>query len=149
MNFEFLRQTRRNHLSVIELLNNEQLNTIPAGFNNNLIWNLGHVLVTQQLLCYKLSGNRLRIDTNLVDKYRKGSQPEGPVSDAEIEQLKEYMLQTVDQMESDYQAGWFQEYQDYSTSYGVKLRSITDAMTFNLAHEAMHLGTMMALRRLL
>jgi len=25
----------------------EQLNTIPAGMSNNLIWNMGHVIVSQ------------------------------------------------------------------------------------------------------
>jgi hypothetical protein len=30
--------------------------TIPEGFNNNLIWNIGHIIVSQQLLVYKLSG---------------------------------------------------------------------------------------------
>jgi len=32
----------------------EQLNKIPEGFNNNLIWNIAHCVVTQQLLCYKV-----------------------------------------------------------------------------------------------
>jgi hypothetical protein len=35
--------------------NLDQLNTIPEGFNNNLIWNIGHIIVSQQLLVYKLS----------------------------------------------------------------------------------------------
>jgi len=26
----------------------EQLNTVPEGFNNNIIWNVTHALVTQQ-----------------------------------------------------------------------------------------------------
>ena len=34
----------------------EQLNTIPSGMSNNLIWNLGHVVVSQQKLVYALSG---------------------------------------------------------------------------------------------
>jgi len=33
----------------------EQLNKIPEGFSNNLIWNIGHIIVTQQVLIYKLS----------------------------------------------------------------------------------------------
>jgi hypothetical protein len=33
----------------------EQLNKIPEGYNNNLIWNIAHVVVVQQMLVYKLS----------------------------------------------------------------------------------------------
>lgn len=148
MQFEILRQTRKNQLSIIENYDYDQLNLIPEGFNNNLIWNLGHVVITQQLLCYKLSGNRLKIDSTLVDKYRKGSKPEGPVSKEEIQQIKDYVLATVDQMEADFKAGLFQQYNTYSTSYGITLNSIEDAINFNNSHEAMHLGTMMALCKL-
>jgi len=41
--FNTLRQTRKNILSVIEAYDKEQLNYIPEGFNNNLIWNLGRL----------------------------------------------------------------------------------------------------------
>ncbi|WP_407635809.1 DinB family protein [Solitalea canadensis] len=34
----------------------DQLNKVPAGFNNNLIWNIGHEIVAQQALIYKSSG---------------------------------------------------------------------------------------------
>jgi hypothetical protein len=33
-----------------------QLNIVPDGFNNSIAWNIAHILVTQQLLHYKLSG---------------------------------------------------------------------------------------------
>ncbi len=149
MHFDILRQTRKNQLSIIEQYDLDQLNTIPDGFNNNLIWNLGHVIVTQQLLCYKLSGNRLQIDTNLVDKYRKGSKPEAPVDEAEFKQLKDYVFSTVDQMEVDFNAGLFKSYKPYATSFGITLDSIEKAMNFNNSHEAMHLGTMIALCKVL
>ena len=35
-------------LGYFDKFNLEQLNTIPKGFNNNLIWNLGHIMVVQQ-----------------------------------------------------------------------------------------------------
>jgi len=34
----------------------EELNKVPKGFRNNIIWNIAHCIVTQQLLIYKLSG---------------------------------------------------------------------------------------------
>lgn len=49
----------------------EQLNTIPAGFKNNIIWNIGHVVVTQQLLAYKLSGLAMKVSDDMVAKYQK------------------------------------------------------------------------------
>ncbi len=145
--FTTLRQIRKNILSVIEAYDNEQLNYIPEGFNNNLIWNLGHVIITQQLLCYKLSNLQVNVNPDLVDRYRKGSKPEGPVSDEEIELIKGYTFSTVDKMEADYKAGLFKEYKEYSTSFGLTLSNSEQAMEFNNAHEGMHLGFVLALKK--
>ena len=50
-----LKATRSNIAKLVEGLSIEQLNHIPEGFNNNLAWNIGHILVTQELLIYRLS----------------------------------------------------------------------------------------------
>jgi len=41
---------------MIEDFSLEELNKIPEGFNNNIIWNIAHVIATQQALVYGLSG---------------------------------------------------------------------------------------------
>jgi len=126
----------------------EQLNKIPEGFNNNLIWNIAHCVVTQQLLCYKLSGNAMYVSNELVRVYRKGAKPEGDVGAAFVEKLKELCMSTVDQIEKDYDEGLFKGYNEYPTSFGVTLNSIEDAIQFNNVHEGMHFGTMLALKKL-
>ena len=55
----------------------DQLNEIPAGFNNNLIWNLGHIIVSQQLLCYAASGITPLVEPGLIGKYKSGTRPSG------------------------------------------------------------------------
>jgi hypothetical protein len=143
-----LRQTRQNIINLINNYNTEQLNQIPKGFNNNLIWNFGHILVTQQLLCYRLAGLDCALENSVIDAYRKGSSPKGPITEGEIQFLKEHCFALVDQLEKDYAAGRFQEYQTYSTSYGTTLHNIEEAITFNTVHEAMHLGSMIAMQKL-
>lgn len=143
-----LRITRTNILNLISSLSVEQLNRIPEGFNNNIIWNVAHNVVTQQLLVYRLSGVDIRIDENLIDKYRKGSKPSNEVSTEEIELVKGLLLDTVDWMEEDYENGLFQSYKEYTTSYNITLSSTEDAIRFNNTHEGLHLGYAMALKKL-
>ena len=145
---EYLRATRNNYLKFIEGLSIDQLNKIPEGFNNNIIWNFGHALITQQLLQYKLGGVQPLIEEELLNKYRKGAKPTSNVSQEEVEFLKSQMLSSIDQLESDYAAGKFKSYSEYTTSYGSTLRSIEDAITFNTIHEGLHLGVIMALKKL-
>jgi hypothetical protein len=49
----------------------DQLNTIPEGYSNNLIWNIAHIIVVQQMLVYKLSGLPMMISDEMVEKYKK------------------------------------------------------------------------------
>ena len=146
--FTILKQTRANILKLVNSLSEEQMNTIPQGFNNNLAWNLGHVVVTQQLLCYRLANLECGVSDELIQRFRKGSRPEAKISAQEIDDFKAKMLSLIDQTIADYQAGKFQAYKEYPTSFGVKLDNIEAAIQFNNVHEAMHLGTMMAMKKL-
>ncbi len=140
--------TRDNLLKTSEGLDTAQLNHIPDGFNNNIIWNLGHVVVTQQLLVYKLSGNEVRIDKSLIEKFRKGSKPEGDLTAEEIHTIKDLLSKTHTQAIEDYQAGMFAKYTPYQTSYGYKINSVLDALAFNNIHESMHLGNIISMKKL-
>lgn len=146
--FEYLRVTRNNVLKLIENLDLAQLNKIPAGFNNNLVWNLGHIVATQQLLCYGLSGLSMELDNDFITRYRKGSKPEGEVDQTELDYIKNQMIVLVDKIEDDYANEIFKEYKQYTTSFNATLESVDDAILFNNMHEAMHLGFMIALKKL-
>lgn len=145
---EILKTSRENTLALIEKLSDEQLNLIPEKFNNNLIWNLGHLVVTQQLLCYKLSGLACAVSEEMIQRFRKGTKPEADVSREEIELIKQYSLSLVESTQKDLAADIFKDYTPYMTSFRVELRSIEDALSFNNVHETMHYGYMRALYKL-
>ncbi len=126
-----------------------QLNTVPKGFSNTLIWNIAHIVVTQQLLVYKLSGLPLMIDEAMVESYKKGSKTERPVTADEVTEIKNLLFSTLDQTEKDIEAGIFKSYTEYPTSTGYTLRSIEDAFRFNNFHEGIHLGYILALKKAL
>ncbi len=46
------------------------LNRIPPGFRNNLLWNIGHSVVTQQLLVYQRSGLATLVSDEMIERYR-------------------------------------------------------------------------------
>jgi len=146
--FDILRATRENALKTIADFSIEELNRIPEGFNNNLIWHLGHMVVTQQLLVYKFSGLPMNVSDDWIAKYKKGTKPEGEVSTEEFEQIKSKMLSTVAQMQTDFEKGIFKNFKTYPTSYGYTLSSAASAAAFNNVHEAMHLGNLISMKKL-
>jgi hypothetical protein len=141
--------TSRNLVSrILENHTLEQLNKIPEGFNNNLIWNIAHVLVTQQLLVYKLSGLPMMVSEEMIKKYKKDAKPEQEVSQAEVDEIKSLLFKTLEKTKEDYNNGVFKNYQEYPTSTGFVLKNVEDAMAFNNFHEGLHIGIMMSLRKL-
>ncbi|RZK55237.1 MAG: DinB family protein [Pedobacter sp.] len=145
-----IKACRTKWLSTIEELSTEQMNFIPAGFKNNLAWQLGHVVVSQQILCYRLSGNKFVIEEELIDLYKNGSKPERDFSSAEIAQMKGYLLSTITQLETDLSNNLFANFTPYSISTypGVELKSVEDALTFIVSHDGLHFGCSLSLKKL-
>jgi hypothetical protein len=138
---------RKIYLSFLEGYSLEQLNKIPEGFNNNLVWNLGHIVVVQQLLVYRGSNQPMAVSMEMVNKYKPGSKPTEPVTQEEVNQIKELMESLVAKTEEDYKNGIFTTYNEFTTSTGFHLASVQDALEFNNYHEGLHLGCLMSLRK--
>lgn len=147
--FDILRTNRNLVLKIVQNLSIEQLHKIPDGFKNNIAWNVAHLVVTQQLLNYRLSGNDCLVPDDLIDGYRKGTAPEKDFTVEEWEEVLELFAGLPDTLEEDYNEGLFnKEYQEYPTSTGFVLDSIDTAINFNNYHEGIHLGVILALRKL-
>ena len=125
----------------------EQLNTIPSGMSNNLIWNLGHVVVSQQKLVYALSGLPMHISDSLFEKYQNGSRPDGKTTQAEVDEIKQLLFEMVEKTKADFEAGIFKEFHPYQTKTGFHLGTLKEAMEFNNYHEGIHLGIMLSIKK--
>ena len=146
--FEITESSRKFLSELIENLTLEQLNTIPAGFNNNIIWNIGHIIVVQQMLVYNLSGLPLSISADCVARYKKGTKPTENASESEVEMLKELLFSTIKQTEIDVRNAVFKDFTDFTVMTGFVIKNANDAIAFNYYHEAIHTGVIMTLRKL-
>ena len=146
--FNILKTSRKILLKTIEDLTLEQLHTIPKSSKNNIIWNLIHLLVTQQLLHYKLSGLDCLIPDDLIDGHRKGTAPTKEFTASEVEVIKELFIGLPATLEEDYETGIFKNYTEYPTSTGFVLDSMDAAISFNNFHEGVHLGIILGLKKL-
>lgn len=86
--FKIWETSRKIYLKLIESYSIEQLNKIPEGFSNNLIWNLGHIIVSQQGLVYRLSGLAVNVSEEMTNKYKNGSKPTCDATQEEVDELK-------------------------------------------------------------
>lgn len=144
---DVLRQTRRSLVAVVDAIPEAARTVIPDGFSNHVLWNLGHVVVTERLLVYGLSGLPLGVPDDWVAAFRKGSRPADGEAAAPYDALRQSALDLPDRTEADYRGGRFETYREYRTTPGVVLASVEDAVRFNLYHEGIHLGAILALQK--
>lgn len=147
--FGITETSRKVLLGFLEKYAVEELNKIPEGFSNNLIWNIGHIIVVQQLLVYKLSGLPMLVSQEMIDKYQKGTKPEHYITQKEIEELKILLFSTLEKTKQDFADNLFQNYREFTSMSGFTMKSAANAIEFNNYHEAMHTGIMMQIRKFL
>ncbi|HXA02121.1 MAG TPA: DinB family protein [Cytophagaceae bacterium] len=146
--FDLLNVTRNNIVKLLASVSEEQLFVIPSGFKNNIIWNAGHALNSQQKLTYGLAGVPLKIPKSFSALFSKGTAPSEWKENPDVKEIKTLLIDTVAYLKEDYKKGLFKAYKEYITSYGFELRNIEDAILFNNVHESLHMGSMMALKKL-
>ena len=141
-------QNRKNLLAILESTPREDLLRIPQQFRNNIWWNIAHVVVTQQLLVYKFSGVPMLVSDELVAKYMKGTIPDGSATATEMKQITDVLVSIIERTTEDYESGLFKEFKAYTTSAKVSLNNVEDAIRFNNFHEGIHLGSILALKKM-
>ncbi len=146
--FDILKKSRQLTLKAINGLTLEQLHTIPDGFKNNIAWNVAHLVVTQQLLQYKLSGLDCLVPDDLIEAHRKGTFPAKTFTEEEFEEVTDLLIGLPDTLEEDFNEGIFENYNAYETSTGFVLNSFETAIHFNNYHEGIHLGVILAIKKI-
>lgn len=139
--------TRKNIVSLVKDLDLETINDIPVGFTGNIAWHIGHVVSSSQGLLYRLSGLDVKLPQTFVDKYKKGSVPESPISADDFTFILQQLISQTEQLKSDIESGIFKTYNPYTTSYGNTIHNFDEALSFVNVHEALHMGYIMALKR--
>ncbi|WP_432412127.1 DinB family protein [Rasiella sp. SM2506] len=149
MNFslDITLKTRKIMYHFLDTLSLEQLNTIPKGFTNNVFWNVKHCIVVHQMLVYGLSNLPLHISAEEVAGYKKGTKPEGDVSEVEVEICKKQLFDLLKQTEIDLANKAFTTYKEYTVTTNTTLTNVQQAIEFNNFHEGIHLGYAMALMK--
>lgn len=145
--FETIISIRETTLLIVNELTLDEMNRIPKGFSNNILWNAGHMLVILQKLTYGLSGNTLLLSDELMNTFGKGTKPEEKYTKDTYEKVKKLLVCTAKDLKQDYESGIFKDFKKLTTGLGVTITSIEEAIQFVSVHEGIHYGYILALRK--
>jgi hypothetical protein len=133
----------------IEGLSETQLNAIPTGFSNNIIWNIIHLMSAQQGICYRRLGQVPVIQDKYIIPFGTNTRPERTLGFEEIEAIKQLFISTIDELQEDYGKKVFASpmaASDYKV-YEIEMHDIDDALDILLYHEGYHAGQIIRLKK--
>jgi len=146
--FEYIKQTRHMFIGLVDGLSVDELNEIPPGFRNNIAWNFGHIVVSTQGLCYRRTNVLPDKEIPFEAHYAKGTAPDHWITLDEINTLKAQALESIRQIEQDYDSGVFASITPFATStYLLEMETIEKVLTASLAHDNLHFGYAMAIKK--
>ena len=143
-----IRTTRTFVLDLIKELSLEKLNKVPHGFNNNIIWNVGHLVAAQQTICYVRCGRPISISEDFFNNFKPGTKPERFIQIDEEDEIKRMLFSSLDILEKDYQKNLFQPFTPWVTRTGINVNNINDAIIYMHHHEGLHTGIIYSMKRL-
>ena len=139
-------------LKQIDGLSTQQLNHIPAGYNNNIIWNLGHLIAVVQNMCYARSGLPITVEDKYFSPYISGTKPEKFIDEQETKSIRELFITSIDKLQSDLDENIFSNYSPsvmIQKVYGFEVTNINEAIDYLVYHEGLHHGYILSMKHLL
>jgi hypothetical protein len=148
-NLDKIKNFRLHLLKQIDSLSTEQLNYTPPGYNNNIIWNLAHLVSAEQTMCYVRAGLPVTVEDKYFSPYMSGTTPTEFVGEQDIAAIKSTLITSVNRLQGDLDNNIFVNYTPsimIPKVYGFEVTNIQEALEYLLYHEGYHTGCIMALK---
>ncbi|MEM7119104.1 MAG: DinB family protein [Chloroflexota bacterium] len=144
-------KTRQTVVDAVANLTAEQLLAMPASFDNNILWNVGHIIVIQQALVYGRSGLDPLIDLEAMQaNFWPRTSPADWKTTPDVTAVLAMLSDHSNQFAADIAAGKFTDvaYQPRTSGSGIYVETVAEVVHYNNYHEGLHLGAILALRNL-
>ncbi|OCX64024.1 hypothetical protein BFM98_11165 [Lysinibacillus sp. AR18-8] len=144
--FQQLTNYRGELLHLLEHVSEEKANIIPAGFHNNIRWNMGHVYLDQYLWIEALTKEKDTELEVLKKWFGFGTSPKHFDDETpSFEELKKYLAQQPEQLKEQYGHRLSEEFPPIDMG----MQTIEQVLLRTIFHEGMHLQAILTIYRCL
>ncbi len=147
--FKTLRITRHHMLRELEGMSHEDMLIIPEGRDDNVLWNVGHLLCSLSRLTYVFSGHPLPIPEIYLERFGKGTSATNWTESPDPAEILDNFKAMPGRIEADYLASKFKEYKPLQITPDDTIASVEEAVAFHCFHEGLHIGMIITLKELL
>lgn len=142
----FVRELTLGHA---EGLTDNQLLTVPEGFSNNVLWNVGHVLYYLCAHTYGHCGQPLPLPDEYADWFKHGTTPSEWMTAPNCSEVTERAKSIMPEIRADFDAGKLDAYEAFELRPGTALVTLSEALVFHCTHEGMHIGQISTMKKFL
>lgn len=128
-------------------LSPEQMLAVPDGFDNNIAWNIGHIIIATESILYKRAGVPVTVSDEMVAMYKPGTSPADWSANPDTNELLDMLMNYQQKLEDDYAAGLFEgrSVETLTSSTGIVVDDFDGSLVFDVYHHSQHYGMIMAL----
>ncbi|MDA8443198.1 MAG: DinB family protein [Peptococcaceae bacterium] len=140
---------RTGTLSTVAELTQTEANIIPQGFNNNILWNLGHLYLSQERFAFHFVQEPMLIPSGFLELFGKGSKPEAWAQAPDLGEIVNLLEAQPNRIREKLQGRLQDAVTNPPPIPGITFSTVEDMLTFNLYHEGIHVQAIRMLRRLI
>lgn len=140
--FQQLKFVRKATIVYVRSMNENLLEVVPAGLNNNIKWNLGHIYMVTEKFSFQLTGEKVNVPDHFPELFNPGTSPKDwTVESPTKEELIILLNQQIERIEAILSQRIEEPIQAiYKSSTGLQISSIAECLSFCIYHEGMHFG---------
>ncbi|MEE8576880.1 MAG: DinB family protein [candidate division Zixibacteria bacterium] len=154
--FNRFKSLRRAIIGALDKIPPDMIETIPDRLRNNIHWQAGHIVTVQMSLSYRRSGLPMPVSDEWLSSFGKGTSPadwetlEPGLTIPSYRKTRKLLDDSIDQMSDDMERLLKTKYPEPVTvTSGLVITSFAEALEFLPVHEALHLGSIRTMHRLL
>jgi hypothetical protein len=129
-------------------LTDGQLTAVPPGLRNNILWNLGHLVVDNCEMLYRPAGIAAPHPPSFTPLFRAGSSPADWDHVPPVSEVLEVSRTLPERIEADYTASQFRDFDPALVVSGWPVANFLETLAYAMVHSGIHLGVVMTIRRL-
>ena len=147
--FNQLKVVRSNTLNAVKEVSESQAHSVPEGFNNNILWNLGHVYISQEKFAFGFIPEPMQVPEGFTEAFGRDTKPsewkvQPPTLVEMINLLEDQTSRIREKLENRLDEAVANP---FTMPSGLTLRTIGEFLTFSMYHEGMHVQTIKMLKK--
>lgn len=128
-------------------LSEPQLLQVPLNFRNNILWNIGHLIVDNCDMLYAPCGLESPHPEAWTGLFRAGSSPSDWPRAPDVQAVLEGSKSLTERIIGDYQSGRFGGFDPAKVKTGWPMKDLDQTLAYVTIHEAVHLGMILSMRK--